>query len=49
MIHMTQLMWVPTNRRISENKTVDQEAKSGSAHSFTGQEPTWGISDTSAR
>jgi len=42
-------MWVPTNRRISGNETVDKAAKSGSAHSFTWQEPTCGISDTSAR
>jgi len=42
-------MWVPTNRRISANETVDQKARSGSAYSFTGQEPTRGISDTSAR
>jgi hypothetical protein len=46
---MIQLMWVPTNRRISENETVNHEARRGSAHSFTGQEPTWGISDTAAR
>jgi hypothetical protein len=32
-------MWVPINRRISENETVDQEARSGTAHSFTRQEP----------
>jgi hypothetical protein len=42
-------MWVPANRSISENETVDQEARSGSAHSFTGQETTWGISETCAR
>jgi len=41
---MTEL---PT--RISENETVDQEARSGSARSHIGHEPTWGISDTSAR
>jgi len=32
---MKKMMWVPTNRRISGNETVDKAAKSGSAHSFT--------------